>query len=196
MHLIPNTKYICDLKCTKYWIPNIFKVGDRGQYQCVAGNEGEESQAAASLMLGGEGHIIMILGQFEFLYNCTPEGTTSHKSIWGLFLRWLISWHIPDVPPDLHYKFSQQTLREGGWATLCITLQDIRIHNTDERLIVRKVKGPFSGPSLSLKCVASGNPPPTISWFLDGQVISVTDTRQSFTRLNTFVDRWGGEGGG
>ena len=29
-------------------------VGDRGQYQCVAGNEGEESQAAASLMLGGE----------------------------------------------------------------------------------------------------------------------------------------------
>ena len=108
----------------------------------------------------------------------------------NLFLRWLISWHIPDVPPDLHYKFSQQTLREGGWATLCITLQDIRIHNTDERLIVWKVKGPFSGPSLSLKCVASGNPPPTISWFLDGQVISVTDPRQSFTRLNTFVDRW------
>ena len=29
-------------------------VGDRGQYQCVAGNENEESQAAASLMLGGE----------------------------------------------------------------------------------------------------------------------------------------------
>lgn len=57
------------------------------------------------------------------------------------------------------------------------------------RLIVWKIKEIFSGPSLSLKCVASGNPPPTISWYLDGQVISVTDTRQSFTRLNSFVDR-------
>ena len=28
--------------------------GDRGQYQCVATNGGEESQAAASLVLGGE----------------------------------------------------------------------------------------------------------------------------------------------
>ena len=29
-------------------------VEDRGQYQCVAGNEEEESQASATLMLGGE----------------------------------------------------------------------------------------------------------------------------------------------
>ena len=58
--------------------------GVRDQYQCVAGNEGEESQAAASLMLGGE----LIIGpcclvesrQFEFLYNCAPMGTGSHKS--------------------------------------------------------------------------------------------------------------------
>ena len=58
-------------------------VGDRGQYQCVAGNEEEESQAAASLMLGGELIIepcLVEFRQFEFLYNCVPKGTTSHKS--------------------------------------------------------------------------------------------------------------------
>ena len=58
-------------------------VGDRGQYQCVAGNEGEESQAAASLMLGGEliiGPCLVESRQFEFLYICVPKGTSSHKS--------------------------------------------------------------------------------------------------------------------
>ena len=41
------------------------QVADRGQYQCVAGNEGEESQASASLMLGGEADIIMILEKWS-----------------------------------------------------------------------------------------------------------------------------------
>ena len=30
------------------------RLEDRGQYQCVAGNEEEENQAAASLVLGGK----------------------------------------------------------------------------------------------------------------------------------------------
>jgi len=88
---------------------------DSGMYQCVAGNEEEESQASAQLILG-------------------------------------------DVPPVFHFKFSEQTLREG--------------------------------PAVSLKCTASGNPPPTISWFVDDELISITD-RFDFlnARGSSFVDR-------
>ena len=42
---------------------------DRGQYQCVAGNEQEESQAAAELILGGELHCCLLPGGGQFRTN-------------------------------------------------------------------------------------------------------------------------------
>ena len=75
---------------------------------------------------------------------------------------------------------------ERRWGNFVHTITTYQIQYRSEW----ELNSTITGPSLSLKCVASGNPPPTISWYLDGQGISVTDTRQTFTRVNTFVDRW------
>ena len=55
-----------------------------------------------------------------------------------------------------------------------------RLHSTFGQQTLRP------GPAVSLQCVASGNPPPSISWTLDTQPVTLTTTSN---QGDSFVDR-------
>ena len=55
-----------------------------------------------------------------------------------------------------------------------------RLHSTFGQQTLRP------GPAVSLQCVASGNPPPSISWSLDTQPVTLTTTSN---QGDSFVDR-------
>ena len=47
-----------------------------------------------------------------------------------------------------------------------------------------------AGPAVSLSCVASGNPPPSITWYLDDQQVSLTNQLDFLSqRQSNFMDR-------
>ncbi|CAL1264725.1 unnamed protein product [Larinioides sclopetarius] len=170
---------------------NIRKVvqKDAGKYQCIVRNSIGERRIESALIVTAPLQVTMLpphqvlnTGQ-EATFTCNVTGYPVHTISWKKDQRTIVaSNRIQLLSRDVLHIVSLR--REDRGMYQCFVYNDndgaqgtaeLKISDVPPSVIsVFPEQTAHPGGSASLKCTATGNPPPRITWYLDGSIIGRT----------------------
>ncbi|KAF4532569.1 hypothetical protein B566_EDAN008493 [Ephemera danica] len=156
---------------------------DSGRYLCIANNTAGTERVEFSVLVNAPlgahvtpAHATVDLGR-STEFTCSTVGHPVSSVVWtkdGVLLREAL--RVRFINKDKLQIMSVQRDDQGMYQCFIRNEHDmaqgsaeLRLGDTPPQLMYKFIRQTIQpGPSVSLKCVASGNPTPTIKWALDG----------------------------
>ncbi|XP_040566562.1 cell adhesion molecule Dscam1 isoform X3 [Lepeophtheirus salmonis] len=143
-------------------------------------------------------HLVVDHGQTA-LFNCSVSGFPIANLIWLKGGDPLDTSSNPRIKSSGNSLYISNVSRKDRDSYQCVASNENDVAQGTAELVLGAVPPEFHsifneqtlrpGPKVSLKCVASGNPPPEISWFLDDEHLSVAVNQRKDSSYRHLRDR-------
>ncbi|GIY73467.1 down syndrome cell adhesion molecule homolog [Caerostris darwini] len=162
---------------------------DAGKYQCIVRNSIGERRIESALVVTAPlqvtllpPHQVLNTGQ-EATFTCNVSGFPVHTITWKKDQRQIAPTHrVQLLSRDVLHIASLKREDKGMYQCFVYSDNDgaqgtaeLKISDVPPSVIsVFPEQTAHPGGGISLKCTATGNPPPRVTWYLDGSVIGRT----------------------
>ncbi|CAB4062778.1 DSCAM [Lepeophtheirus salmonis] len=140
-------------------------------------------------------HLVVDHGQTA-LFNCSVSGFPIANLIWLKGGDPLDTSSNPRIKSSGNSLYISNVSRKDRDSYQCVASNENDVAQGTAELVLGAVPPEFHsifneqtlrpGPKVSLKCVASGNPPPEISWFLDDEHLSVAVNQRKDSSIGIY----------